>query len=162
MMKLTAQRLRELIAYDPETGLFTNRAARKKIQIGDPAGGVDKSTGYIVIGMDRESYYGHRLAYLYMTGEWPAELVDHKDGIKTNNAWSNLRPATRRINQENQRHATKISASGLLGAYRKRNKWQSAIQVKGKIIRLGTFDTALQAHTAYVKAKRELHAGCTI
>lgn len=161
-MELTANRLRELLNYDPITGLFTNKAARKKVQIGDPAGGIDKSTGYIVIGLDRKSYYGHRLACLYMTGEWPPELMDHRDGVKTNNAWANLRPATRQTNQENQRQATKRNKAGLLGAYQKRGKWQSAVQVAGRTIRLGVFDTALQAHEAYVKAKRQLHIGCTI
>lgn len=159
---LTAQRLRELLNYDPETGVFTNRAPRKKIRVGEAAGTLDKSTGYIVLCIDRRHYYGHRLAFLYVTGRWPVQLVDHKDGARTNNRWGNLRDEPRSINQQNMRHAMPGTASGLLGAFKKRARWESRIRIGEKIIRLGTFATARAAHEAYIVAKREHHPGCTI
>lgn len=160
--KLTAERLRALVIYDPETGVFTHRAARKKIRVGEIAGTVDKQSGYALLCIDRRRYYGHRLAFLYMTGKWPKHMVDHRDGNRSNNAFVNLRDASRTINQQNRRSATVGSASGLLGAFKKRNKWESRIRTGGHIVPLGVFDTALQAHKAYVTAKRQLHEGCTL
>jgi hypothetical protein len=74
----------------------------------------------------------------------------------------NLRDASRRVNQQNMRRALSGSASGLIGAHKKRNKWSSQIRVEGGLIKLGVFATAQAAHDAYVKAKRQYHAGCTI
>lgn len=159
---ITAERLRELIHYDPLTGVFTNIAPRKKIVVGSLAGGVDSDTGYWVIGLDRRRYYGHRLAWLYMTGEWPTQLIDHKDGVRLNNAFPSLRDASRAINQQNMRNPMPGTASGLLGAFKKRNKWSSNVRAFGKIIRLGTFETAEEAHLAYIEAKRIHQPGCTI
>lgn len=161
-MELTAERLRKLVCYDPATGHFTNVAPRKKVRVGERAGTIDKESGYVVLCIDRKRHYGHRLAFLYMTGEWPRFLVDHKNGIRSNNAFENLRDAPRVINQQNMRSASKASSSGLLGAFRKRNKWESRIKVMGETIRLGIFKTPEKAHAAYIAAKRTYHAGCTI
>lgn len=159
---LTAERLRHLVKYDPDTGLFTNISPRKKIVVGSLAGTFDKSNGYICLCVDRQRVYGHRLAYLYMTGEWPDGLIDHINGVRTDNRWANIRLGSRELNQQNMRKANKTSASGLIGAFKKRNKWESKIKVHGIAIGLGSFDTAEQAHHAYVQAKRLHHAGCTI
>lgn len=159
---LTPERLREILHYDPATGIFSNKNPRKKIVVGTQSGGLDRSTGYIVIGIDRRRYYAHRLAFFYINGEWPPELVDHIDGNKTNNIFTNLRQVSRLVNQQNMKLATKSSSSGLLGAYRKRKKWSSKIRVGGRVINLGTFDTAMEAHLEYIKAKRIHHQGCTI
>ena len=66
---ITAERLRELLHYDPVTGIFTNIAPRKKIVVGSVAGSLDQESGYWMIGLERRRYYAHRLAWLYMTGE---------------------------------------------------------------------------------------------
>ncbi|UXZ44493.1 HNH endonuclease signature motif containing protein [Pseudomonas soli] len=160
--QITARRLRELLHYDPATGIFTNIAPRKKVVVGSVAGSLDASTGYWMIGLDRRRYYAHRLAWLYMTGEWPAQLIDHLDGDRTNNVFANLRDAERAINQQNMRRPLPGTASGLLGAFKKRNKWTSNVRAFGQIIRLGTFDTAEEAHAAYLQAKRKYQPGCTI
>lgn len=159
---LTAARLRELLHYCPETGIFTNCAPRKKIRVGEVAGTIDKASGYVILGIDRRHHYGHRLAFLYVTGTWPSQLIDHRDGDRSNNRWTNLRDEPRSINQQNMRGAAAGSASGLIGAFKKRNRWESRIRVGAKTIRLGTFATARAAHDAYVVAKREHHPGCTI
>lgn len=160
--ELTAERLKELLHYDQETGVFTHRAPRKKIRVGEVAGTTDKISGYVILCIDCRHYYGHRLAFLYMTGNWPKLLVDHIDGNRANNRFANLRDAPRLINQQNMRKATACSSSGLLGAYKKRDKWESRIRHKGKVIRLGVFSSACDAHAAYVAAKRQFHEGCTI
>ncbi len=163
MDELTADRLREVVTYDPTTGAFRNACSRKKVRIGEIAGTVDKSVGYIVLCIDRRRYYGHRLAFLYMTGRWPDECVDHINGDRIDNRWANLRSVSRSINQQNMRRAMHGSSSGLLGAHRKRGRWSSQIRtVDGQLMRLGTFDTAEEAHVAYVTAKRKLHEGCAL
>jgi hypothetical protein len=97
-----------------------------------------------------------------MTGAWPGVFVDHVNGDRTANQWQNLRDVPRRVNQENRRTATDGSASGVLGAHKKRKRWSSQIQTKGKLVKLGVYDTPQQAHAAYILAKRQLHEGCTL
>ena len=80
---ITQARLKELLTYDPETGYFTRNVNVKGANAGERAGTIT-AKGYIAIGIDRKHYLAHRLAFLYMTGEWPKELVDHKDTIKIN------------------------------------------------------------------------------
>lgn len=166
---LTADRLRELLSYDPETGDFVWLVSpRRNVAAGTLAGSVH-SKGYLHIRVDCGLYLSHRLARLYVTGEWPAALVDHRDGDKRNNRYSNLRDATTQTNKQNTRHAYKNNlSSGLLGVSldRKSGKWRAYIQVpKGdgtKKKHLGFYDCPKVAHEAYVAAKRQLHAGCTI
>ena len=107
---ITQARLKELLTYDPETGYFTRNVNVKGANAGERAGTIT-AKGYIAIGIDRKHYLAHRLAFLYMTGEWPKELVDHKDTIKINNKWENLREAT---NSQNKRNvgARKTNKSG--------------------------------------------------
>lgn len=98
---LTAERLRELLSYDPQTGVFTWATVRVGCGFNKVAGCFDKGKAYIVIKIDRRIYRAHRLAFLWMTGEWPEFTIDHKDRNRSNNRWSNLRIATRKQNQEN-------------------------------------------------------------
>lgn len=163
MSELTQARLKELLHYDPETGIFTNRVQRRRISgVGERAGYRDGESGYRSICIDVHRYYEHRLAFLYMTGAWPAKHVDHLDGQRGDNRWTNLRDVARVVNQQNMRRAPVNNASGLLGAHRKRNRWSSQIKVHGRLVKLGIFDTALQAHHAYIAAKRRFHEGCTL
>jgi hypothetical protein len=89
-------------------------------------------------------------------------MVDHINGRRDDNRWCNLRDASRLVNQQNMRRAVAGSASGLLGAHKKRGKWSSQIKVRGVLVKLGIFETADQAHAAYLAAKRQLHEGCTL
>lgn len=160
---LTAARLRELLHYDPQTGVFMWRTTGKgRPDIGSHAGNVDRGLGYRLICVDYHRRYAHRLAFLYMNGGWPDGLVDHINGDRADNRRANLRVGDRRLNQENMRRAAKGSASGLIGAHKKRDRWSAQIQTHGKLIKLGVFATAQQAHEAYVAAKRKFHRGCTI
>jgi hypothetical protein len=160
---LTQARLRELLDYDPETGVFTWRATGKgRPAIGSQAGATDKGHGYRSICVEYGRHYAHRLAFLYVTGEWPQGMVDHINGRRDDNRWCNLRDASRLVNQQNMRRAVAGSASGLLGAHKKRGKWSSQIKVRGVLVKLGIFETADQAHAAYLAAKRQLHEGCTL
>lgn len=159
---LTLSRLHELIEYVPETGLFFWRKSSGRCKAGTLAG-TEGGNGYLQISIKKHRNYLHRIAWFYMTGEWPKDDIDHLDGNRSNNRWSNLREATRTINMQNRRSvaANKTSCS-LLGAYKTRKHWLSKIRVDGGNIHLGVFDTAEEAHAAYIEAKRRLHPGCTL
>ena len=167
VVRPTAEKLRELLHYDPETGVFTRRVqtgGRYGAAVGTVAGTLIDA-GYVMISVMSKQYRAHRLAWLYVTGEWPAGEVDHRDGVRANNAWKNLRDVPPTTNRQNQRRAMSNSKTGLLGASYSARDRRFVARIKdaaGKYRSLGGFDTAEQAHAAYVSAKRQLHAGCTI
>lgn len=149
---LTLDRLKELLSYDPETGLFEWRVTKiGKARAGARAG-VVTDHGYVSIGVDGRRYYAHRLAWYYMKGEWPARLVDHKDLDGLNNTWDNLRLASKSQNGANSR-LSKRNRSGLKGAYwdKSRRTWFSTIRVNGKTIGLGYFSSAEEAAAAFAR-----------
>lgn len=153
---LTQERLKELLSYDPETGLFTRLVGRSgpNARAGDIAG-CDNGKGYIRIYVDGKPYKAHRLAWFYMTGEWVPE-VDHENTIKSDNRWDNLRKATRGQNRGNTR-AYKNNTSGLKGvSFNKRTaRWAAQIQKDGVKVGLGYYATAEDAHAAYVIAAKK-------
>jgi HNH endonuclease len=155
---LTAERLRDLLLYSPETGVFTwKQSPTGSVKVGDVAGRNNSNRDYYrQISVDGRSYKIHRLAFLWMTGSFPPEQVDHIDLDKNNNAWSNLRPATPSQNNANWRARNQ---SGLKGTFldRRRGNYYSRIGSGPRTKHLGTFETAQEAHGAYVKAARELY-----
>jgi hypothetical protein len=97
-----------------------------------------------------------------MTGEWPKTLIDHRDGDGLNNRWLNLRCATYKINNQNQRAPRSDNKSGFLGVCAHKNRFYAYIKIGDKVKNLGAFLTAEEAHEAYLAAKRKHHEGCTI
>lgn len=154
--------LRKLLDYDPATGVFVWRVRQSyRINVFDVAGYIGVQ-GHRRIGVLGHLYWAHRLAWLYMTGAWPSE-IDHINGDRADNRWSNLRSVTRLINNQNLRRARWDSGTGIMGVGRRRSgKFQAQIRLNGRRLHLGYFSTADAAHAAYLKAKRELHPGCTI
>jgi len=159
---LTAQQLRELLHYDPQTGLFSRRTNGVRYAAGAVVGNANRPNDRRIIRIRGSVYKAHRLAWLYVYGEWPTYHIDHLDGNPSNNRIANLRDVPSVVNTQNIRKARSHNRSGLLGAYKSRNKWNARITVDGKSIYLGVFDTAEQAHVAYVSAKRLYHVGCTM
>lgn len=165
-----ADRVRELLEYDAETGVFSwrvDRVAKGRLLVsaGSVAGTRTKQRRWI-ISVDGRQYYAHHLAWLVMTGEWPDE-VDHRNTDALDNAWANLRLADDQLNAENKRQALSTNkSSGVLGVSRSRksrtNPWKAQIRFDGRIRYLGSFPTIDAAHEAYVAAKRIHHAGCTL
>lgn len=155
--KLTADRLREIIDYDADSGVFTWRIPRPKIRVGEVAGGID-SYGYWCIRTHGGLYGAHILAWLYMTGDWPSEDIDHRDTDRSNNRWNNLREASRAQNLRNAR-AHRDGTSGFKGVCwsKQKSKWLAKICVNYKQINLGLFDTPENAHAAYVSASKKFH-----
>lgn len=163
-MKIDAKSARERLDYDPLTGLFTRKETARRWKAGTVLTGT-LSHGYVRVWIDGHQIAAHRLAWLWMTGEWPSQDIDHLDGNRANNAWANLRNVDRSTNLENQRGAKSHNRStGLLGAYKSPapGRFIARISVKGKHKSLGSFDSAEEAHKAYVAAKRILHAGNTL
>lgn len=161
-LALTADRLREVLSYDKESGQFTRLVCGDDSLVG-PTGEVNHH-GYERIAVDGNTYQAHRLAWLHVTGTWPALYIDHIDGNRSNNRWANLREASREVNNQNQRRAHKDNKTGFLGVYfhKASGLFASRICVDRKSIMVGYFHTPEEAHAAYLKAKRELHEGCTI
>lgn len=161
--QLTAARLRKLLAYDRETGVFTWLVTRgRTAKAGSVAGSL--SDGYVKIMIDGRSYNGSRLAVLYETGLWPAGEVDHKDTDRANNRWLNLRDVEHITNSENLQRASSRSKTGFLGVskHHRSERYRPRIRVDGKLLRLGWYDTPEEASEVYKQAKRRLHAGCLI
>lgn len=159
MSTLTAEELREIWHYDPDTGSFT---WRKPTKIGRPPGTKVNKRGYVTIMIRYKNYFAHRLAWLYMTGEWPKNRIDHINGVGSDNRFCNLRDVTVTVNAENQRRPRKDNGVGFLGVAKNNKRFMAKIKVNGKFVYLGTFDTPEEAHAAYLEAKRQMHVGCAI
>lgn len=161
MNKITAAQVREVLTYDPDTGLFRWRKvhAKSRVAVGAVAGARGR---YTRITISRKLYAAHRLAWLYVTGVWPKEEIDHRNGDKHDNRWLNLREATRQINAQNIRRTS--NKNGFMGVHwtARNKKFRASIRLGDKSHFLGLFDRPEDAHAAYVAAKRRLHAGCTL
>jgi len=151
---ISQARLKEVLHYDPKTGIFTNRIARAHAPVGSVAGWVHVS-GYRYVCVDGVSVKAHQAAWMYMTGEWPTETVDHRDNDKGNNRWANLRTATNTENCRNVTHNCR-NKSGVRGVlYRERPgrspEWWASIRVDRRLIHLGIF----RSLKAAAEARRE-------
>lgn len=154
-------RLKELLNYDPDSGIFTWKIDRGsggaifRVSAGSVAGG-KTINGYVTIGIDGTPYLAHRLAWFYVHGDWPDE-IDHRDRNRSNNAIDNLRPASHGQNCTNR---PARSNSGIIGVSSKRhNRWQAYIEIDGKSINLGSYKTIAEAAAARAKAEGDLWRG---
>ena len=155
---LTQERLKELLSYDPETGLFTWKTRTAKcIHVGDIAGYFNNK-GYNVIVLLNESYLAHRLAWLYMTGLNTEFQIDHINNIKSDNRFINLREATNAENIRNQGFRS-TNKSGYIGVSKNKkvNKWVAQCCLNGKNYNLGYFENAYDAAIAYQNFAKKHH-----
>ena len=155
---ITQDRVKELLDYCPESGEFFWKVSRRAVKAGDKAGKVN-GRGYGTVGIDRKDYQSHRLAWLYVYGEWPDGCIDHVNGIRTDNRISNLRIASSAENAQNRRFSRAGSKCGLIGVawHKQLQRWQAQIKLRGVTKYLGLFDSPEEANAAYLKAKAELH-----
>ena len=158
---VTQERLKELLNYNPDTGIFTWLVTRNAygggVRPGSIAGDKD-SHGYWRIGIDGTRYPLHRLAWLYVRGAMPENHIDHINGDKADNRLCNLRQATRFENLSN-RGKNKNNSSGYKGVWfnKKLGKWIAGITHNNKAKHLGVFETPELAYEAYCKKAAELH-----
>ncbi|MBS6034018.1 MAG: HNH endonuclease [Pantoea sp.] len=143
--------VKQNFVYDPESGLFTwSENCKSKWCRGKPAGSVSKAHGYITLWVNGGNYYAHVIAWLYMTGKMPEGDIDHADGDRANNKFSNLREASRSQNMANLKLNSKNS-SGYKGVHyvARVNKWVASIGDGGRNCHLGYFKTKEAAASAY-------------
>jgi hypothetical protein len=154
--ELTLERVKEALRYDPDMGTFTWLEDRpgKHGRIGERAGHLLVKTGYRTLMFERCKMAEHRLAFFYMTGEWPTIDVDHINRDRSDNRWDNLRLGTRSQNRANAA-SNRNNKCGLKGVHLARGVWKSQICVRGKVTNLGAFDCPAAAHFAYVLAAKE-------
>jgi len=172
---LTAERARELLNYDPATGVFTWRERTPEDfaggahgpeqeckrwngrYAGKEAGKLD-AKGYRVIAIDRKPFLAHRLAMLIVNGQWPPMHVDHKNGNPSDNRIENLRQCNHAENHQNRRRQSN-NTSGHIGVTwsSAANKWSAKIRVNGKEMHLGVFANKEDAASAYEHAKKQFH-----
>ena len=158
---ITQQKLKELFIYDPESGIFARRIAtgrHGRHKVGTKAG-TSQNYGYVVIHVDGRRYVAHRLAWMYMYGEWPSTDLDHINNVKNDNRIANLRLATRKQNMQNVL-SHKHNTSGFKGVswHMPRSKWRAYIFCNYRQIHLGLFDTKEDAAAARIEAEKIYHS----
>jgi hypothetical protein len=147
---ITQERLKELLHYDPETGVFARRVTTSSRAIAGTPCGSRTSAGYLAIMVEGARHKAHRLAWLYMTGEWPANEVDHINRVKGDNRWGNLRTVCRAENMCNvSKYSTNTSGAKGVSWNKKRRKWVAQLMLGGKNTYLGGYETMGQAAAAY-------------
>ncbi len=152
---LTQDRLRKLLVYEPDTGIFCWRLSRGSAKAGRTAG-ARNVTGYVHIKIDRIGYPAHRLAWLYVRGEPIPQFLDHIDCDRANNRLDNLRSATRSQNGFNRDGAHQNSI-GLKGVSRSEYGWSARTSINGKSVHIGFFKTAAEASAAYDAFSSKMH-----
>jgi hypothetical protein len=145
---LTAERLKQVLHYDPETGVFTRISTGKRCS--------HRTHGYLRIWVDTASYRANRLAWLYVYDKFPDGIIDHKDRDRANDAIANLREANCSLNGANMR-LNKNNKSGFKGVHwvARKRRWQAKVKVNGSTKHLGYFEDAIDAHLAYAEGARK-------
>jgi hypothetical protein len=156
-MKLTAARLREVLTYFPETGEFVWKVSLCGRFAAGRRAGCLLPTGYRIIGIDGARYLSHRLAWLYVHGVWPSALLDHKNGIRSDNRIRNLRECSAVENSRNR--PGNMGRLGFKGVTldKRSGRWYAKIFVDSKAIHLGSFESTIEAAAAYDAAARRYH-----
>ena len=149
---ITLNELKQKIYYNPDDGSFT------RILKDGSTGRTNKKKNYAGIRISGKSYPAHRLAWLYMTGEWPSKFIDHINRDPSDNRWCNLREASYAENNRNKSIGTD-NTSGYKGVnwHKHKNKWRSEIKVNKKVIHLGYYDNKEEAAEAYIQAAKKYH-----
>lgn len=151
-MMITADELRRLLNYDPKTGVFTNRTFRGLRALEGAEAGNITSNGYIDVTIRKRKYKAHRLAWLYVYGEWPENNIDHINRIKTDNRISNLRDVTQAENGRNK-STHKNNTSGVTGVDYHKGQWRARIRVNRKSLHLGYYATMADAVASRKRAE---------
>lgn len=151
---ITRNEIAEFISYDPETGLFTNIKKRKGTR---SVCGWSRSDGYVIITINYKRYLAHRLAWLFMYGEWPSSDIDHINGNPNDNRICNLREATHAQNLKNQKLRSN-NTSGYKGVYfsKKNRNWVARIKVNYQYKHIGVYTDPETAHFAYIEKAKEV------
>lgn len=163
MLELTCKRLRELLRYEPDTGDWYWRVRiNSKVDVGDAAGTISVH-GYRIITLGGTKYRASRLAFLYMTGSWPVNEVDHENRCKLDDRWINLRDVTGSENQIN-RDLQSNNTSGFRGVHwhTRDCKWIVQVKKENQNFFVGQYDSLEEAVVARDLAAKELHGSFAV
>ncbi|MCK4710643.1 MAG: HNH endonuclease, partial [Gammaproteobacteria bacterium] len=143
MKMLTQEKVKELLDYNPQTGEFLWLKHYRVNRVGTIAGCVT-ARGYLCVDIDNKQYLLHRLAFLYMNGEFPPDHVDHINRDRSDNKWCNIKPSTHTENMQNKGNNNQV-----IGVYKHNNGWRAkSRQVDGLRKHLGVFKYYIQACAA--------------
>lgn len=147
-MRPTIKEIEEQLSYNPETGVFTWIQTEQKRWIGKEAGSIN-SAGYRQISLKNSVFYAHRLAFCYMTGNWPEKQIDHINGNRSDNRWSNLREVSHLVNSQNRKGK---------GVTLIKRGWKAQLTVNYQCKNLGCYATEEEAYAVYLEAKNKYHS----
>lgn len=148
-MALSHEEAKRVLDFKPKTGEFRWKVSNSnRVRAGDIAGSVCRLTGYRLIGVHGVLYRANRLAWFWMTGEWPNGQVDHANGHRADDSWRNLRVATPQQNTVNSKRQSN-NTSGFKGVHKHGSRFRARLRRHGKSFSLGVFNTAEEAHAAY-------------
>lgn len=154
---ITQKQLKTFLEYDPLTGIFTwIKPTSRRVSIGQKVT-CQSNWGYVHIGLLGKRHKAHRLAWLYMTGEWPEDGIDHRNGIRNDNRWLNLRPASKAQNGFNSKTPV-TNTTGFKGVYRSGKRFRAQLKINGSHTHLGCFGSPEEAYSIYCAAV-EQHRG---
>lgn len=155
--EITCEMVHYLFDYDETTGIFKNRTSRSHNSLkGSVVGSFDKD-GYVQIGIGKRKLKAHRMAWLYVYGEWPSLDIDHINGVRSDNRIANLRVVSKAQNQQNRLAVQKNNRTGYPGVSVFQNYYRARIHVNGRELYLGLYKTPELAAEAYLKAKGQHH-----
>lgn len=162
-MVITQSELQKLLHYNRKTGVFTRLTSSKgPAKKGDVAGHQTHPRGYVQISLKSKGYYAHRLAWLYVTGNWP-KMIDHINGDTSDNRFVNLRECSMSENMQNlKRSGNSRNRSGQIGVSLHKGRWRAVIRYtdkdgKRKRMTIGHYSSPQEATAAYNSAKLTLH-----
>lgn len=147
MNNMSQKQVKEIYSYNPDTGIFLRK--------GDYVGITESSNKYLRAHYRGKTYSVHRLIWIYMTGDAPANDVDHIDHDRQNNKWENLRLVSRKQNMQNA-IKSKANTSGFTGVVwcKQQRQWQAQIMIDGKTKKLGRHDSKIDAVAARIRANK--------
>ena len=153
--ELTAEYLRSVLHYAQETGIFTWKVSTaRRVKVGDIAG-CPNGRGYLLISVCSRLYPAHRLAWLYMYGEWPKDQLDHINRNRSDNRIANLREATSKQNNQNAgKRSDNTSGHPGVSWHKRKSKWRASIKHNYKHIYLGYFSILEEAIAARKVAEK--------
>ena len=153
--EITAEYLRSILNYDPETGIFTRKVrTSNSVKVGDVAG-CSNGCGYLQIRLHNRLHLAHRLAWLYVYGEWPKGQIDHINRNRSDNRISNLREVSHKQNGQNAgKYSHNTSGHTGVSWYKHTSRWQAQIMHNYKLIHLGRFTDIGEAIAARKAAEK--------